>query len=247
MPPVWWGRPLAEMRWQAEFLRLLGDPMYLRGGEPRGDGRPVVLVPGFAAGDWTLSHLWFWLHRTGYRPAVCHIHFNAGCPGRALERLEQRVTGLADSEGRRVAIVGHSRGGHLARAVAARRPELVSHVVAMGSGLKSQFEAAAPALAAVALARAVESRAGRPGCMTEDCGCAFTTAYTAPFPEDVRLTSIYSKGDGMVRWSSCVVPYADNVEITGSHVGLAWNRKAYTEIAAALHQPELARACTSQR
>ncbi|HEY6694663.1 MAG TPA: hypothetical protein VI006_17560, partial [Solirubrobacteraceae bacterium] len=77
-------------------------------------------------------------------------------------------------------------------------------------------------------------------CMTEDCGCTFTAGYRAPFPEDVRLTSIYSKGDGMVRWSSCVVPYADNVEITGSHVGLAWNRKAYTAIAAALHQPELA-------
>jgi pimeloyl-ACP methyl ester carboxylesterase len=166
--------------------------------------------------------------------------FNAGCAARALERVEQRVAGLAEAEGRRVAVVGHSRGGHLARAAAARRPELVSHVVAMGSGLSSQFDAAAPALAAVALARAVESRAGRRACMTEDCGCAFTAGYTAPFPEDVRLTSIYSKGDGMVRWSSCVVPYADNVEIAGSHVGLAWNRKAYTAIAAALHQPELA-------
>jgi pimeloyl-ACP methyl ester carboxylesterase len=239
MPLVWWGRPIAEMRWQAELLRLLADPIYLRGGEPRGDGRPVVLVPGFAAGDWTLSHLWFWLRRTGYRPAVCRIHFNAGCPERALVRVEQRVAALAESEGRRVAVVGHSRGGHLARVIGARRPELVSHVVAMGSGLGSQFEAAAPALAAVALARAVESRGGRRGCMTEDCGCGFTAGYRAPFPEDVRLTSIYSKGDGMVRWSSCVVPYADNVEITGSHVGLAWNRKAYTAIAAALDQPEL--------
>ena len=77
--------------------------------------------------------------------------------------------------------------------------------------------------------------------MTEDCGCAFTSGYRAPFPEDVRLTSIYSRGDGMVRWSSCVVPYADNVEITGSHVGLAWNRKAYTAIAKALHQPSSCR------
>ena len=240
MPPIWWGRPLAELRWQAEFLRLLGDPMYLRGGEPRGDGRPVVLVPGFAAGDWTLSHLWFWLRRTGYRPALSQMLVNAGCLERALERLERRVAALADAEGRRVAVVVHSRGGHLARAIGARRPELVSHVVAMGSGLTSQYDAAAPAVAAVALARAVERRGSRPGCMTEECGCAFTAGYRAPFPEDVRLTSIYSKGDGMVRWSSCVVPYADNVEITGSHVGLAWNRKAYTAIAAALHQPEVA-------
>jgi hypothetical protein len=50
----------------------------------------------------------------------------------------------------------------------------------------------------------------------------------------VRLTSIYSKGDGMVRWQSCVVPYADNVEVTSSHVGLAFNRKAYRAIATAL-------------
>ena len=166
--------------------------------------------------------------------------FNAGCAERALARVEQRITALAESEGRRVAVVGHSRGGHLARAAAARRPEHVSHVVAMGSGLSAQFDAAAAALAAVALARAVESRSGRRGCMTEDCGCTFTAGYRAPFPDDVLLTSIYSKGDGLVRWSSCVVPYAENVEITGSHVGLTWNRKAYAAIAAALQQPELA-------
>ena len=75
--------------------------------------------------------------------------------------------------------------------------------------------------------------------MTEGCGCAFTAGCTASSPEDVRLTSLYCKGDVMVRWSLCVVPYADDVEITGSHVGLAWNRKASTAIAEALHQPEL--------
>ena len=89
MPPVWWGRPLAEMRWQAEFLRLLADPMYLGGGRPRGDGRPVVLVPGFAGGDWTLSHLAFWLRRTGYRPRTWetgHSPDLACCRARRRER-----------------------------------------------------------------------------------------------------------------------------------------------------------------
>ena len=38
----------------------------------------------------------------------------------------------------------------------------------------------------------------------------------------------------MVWWEACVVPYADNVEVTGSHVGLACNRKAYHAIAEAL-------------
>ena len=44
----------------------------------------------------------------------------------------------------------------------------------------------------------------------------------------------------MVRWESCVAPYADNVEVTGSHVGLAVNRKAYRAMAFALAAPELA-------
>jgi triacylglycerol lipase len=74
----------------------------------------------------------------------------------------------------------------------------------------------------------------RRGCMTERCACAFTEAYAGPFPAAVRLTSIYSKGDGFVRWQSCVAPYADNVEVTGSHVGLAVNRGTYRAIAHAL-------------
>jgi len=54
------------------------------------------------------------------------------------------------------------------------------------------------------------------------------------FPEDVPLTSIYSRGDGVVWWEACTVPYARNVEVTGSHVGLAFNRKAYRAVAEAL-------------
>jgi hypothetical protein len=50
----------------------------------------------------------------------------------------------------------------------------------------------------------------------------------------VPLTSIYSRGDGVVWWEACVVPYATCVEVTGSHVGLCFNRKAYRAIAEAL-------------
>ena len=55
-------------------------------------------------------------------------------------------------------------------------------------------------------------------------------------------TSIYSRGDGVVWWASCIAPYATNVEVSGSHVGLVFNRKAYRAIAAALSKPELAAA-----
>jgi pimeloyl-ACP methyl ester carboxylesterase len=229
--PRWWGRPVSELRWSAEATRLMVDPVFHGRGVPRGDGRAVLLLPGFAAGDYTLGPLALWLRRTGHRPCTCGIWMNADCGERALLRIEQRLDELHERHGRRVAVIGHSRGGYLARALAARRPDAVSHVVTLGAGLAGQYDVAAPALAAVALARTVQRR---DGCMTETCACAFTAAYTSPFPDGVRLTSIYSKGDGMVRWQSCVVPYADNVEVTGSHVGLAFNRKAYSAIATAL-------------
>jgi hypothetical protein len=43
----------------------------------------------------------------------------------------------------------------------------------------------------------------------------------------VRLTSIYSKGDGVVHWQCQVIPQADCIEVTGSHIGLIFNRKVY--------------------
>ena len=141
----------------------------------------------------------------------------------------------SERSGRRVAVLGHSRGGYLARAAGARMPEHISHVVALGAGLSRQWDVAAPALAAVAVVRAVR---GESRCLTEDCACGFTAAYASAFPAAVRLTSIYSRGDGMVRWQSCLADYADNVEVTGSHVGLAWNRKCYRAIADALARPE---------
>ena len=66
----WWGRPLAETRWQLELARLLVDPVLRGRGVAPGDGRPVILLPGFLAGDQTLVVLAAWLRRIGYRPST---------------------------------------------------------------------------------------------------------------------------------------------------------------------------------
>ena len=60
----------------------------------------------------------------------------------------------------------------------------------------------------------------------------FSQDYARVFPFDrVRLTSIYSKEDGVVHWQCQVIPHADCVEVTGSHVGLIFIRKAYRAVA----------------
>jgi hypothetical protein len=228
---LWWGRHVQELRWQAELARLLVDPVYRGQGVPRGDGGPVLLIPGFLAGDSSLSVMADWLKRIGHRPHGSGIRFNVDCSERILHGLETRLEKIAAD--RPAAIIGHSRGGHFAKALAHRRPDLVCRVVSMGAGLDTPFAISVPTLGAVAAVRTVHGRR-RPGCFTTGCGCDFAAHYRAEFPQQIPLTSIYSRGDGVVQWRSCVVPYARCVEVTGSHIGLAFNRKAYRVIGTAL-------------
>ena len=213
-----------------EAGRLLIDPIAIGRGVPRGDGRPVIVVPGFLASDNSLLLLRRWLRIVGYWPHTTGFLFSVDCAERAVERVERLAEVINATTGRRVAIVGHSRGGHLARATAARRPELVSHAVSMGADLQGLFGISWPTRAAVGIVRRglhVTGRSRDPNCIRASCNCEFIRDYTAEFPVDsVRLTSIYTKGDGVVRWERAIVEEADCVEVTGSHVGLIANRKA---------------------
>ena len=227
----WWGRHLREVRWQAELARLLVDPVYQGRGVPHGDGGPVMLIPGFLAGDLSLRVMAGWLGRIGYEAHESGIALNVACSDRALDRIEARAERIAADAGRRLAMLGHSRGSHFAKALAHRRPDLVQRVVSLGAGLDRPFDISIPTQAAV---RAVRAFHRNRGCLTDTCTCRFAHDFTADFPNDIPLTSIYSREDGVVWWEACRVPYARNVEVTGSHVGLAFNRKAYRAVAEAL-------------
>jgi hypothetical protein len=113
----------------------------------------------------------------------------------------------------------------------------------MGPDPQGMFGASRPTLFAVSVARRAvhtSGRARRDTCLSAHCGCRFSHDYARIFPFDrVRLTSIYSKWDGVVHWQCQVIPHADCVEVTGSHVGLMFNRKVYRAVAGALALPEL--------
>jgi len=242
-PERWMGRPLAETRWMLEAARLLVDPIAYGRRVERGDGRAVLVMPGFLAGDESLLMLRRWLRIVGYRPHTAGFRFNVDCSDRAVDRLERRAEQLHARSGRRIALIGHSRGGHFTKALASRRPDLVSHAISMGSDLQGMFGISSPTRVAVGAARnalLVTRRGRQPTCFRSRCTCAFVRDFRADFPHDqVRLTSIYSKGDGVVRWERQIVDGADCIEVTGSHIGLMANRKAYEAIACALALPEL--------
>ena len=235
------GHPLLELRWYGELARLLADPVMCGRGVPRGDGRSVLLLPGFLAGDSSLSLLALFLRRIGYRPIRCGIWFNSGCFATFDRRMVDRLVGAHERSGRRVAIIGHSRGAHYARSLAARHPNLVSDVVAMGAGLEDPLDVSALCHTGAVAVRTVlhtgDPRRAALGCLTAGCTCAPSRAFNMAVPNQVRVTSIFSRTDGVVRWSSCVVDYATCVEVPGSHLGMMCSRHTYRAVAHALAEP----------
>jgi pimeloyl-ACP methyl ester carboxylesterase len=173
LPSRWWGRPFAETRWVLELSRLLIDPVFVRRDVLRGGGRSVIVMPGFLAGDQTLVVMAAWLCRIGYRPHMCCFIVNVSSSDQAVERVERRIESVARQHGSRVALIGHSRGGHYARALAARRPDLVSHAITMGADLHGMFGCRAPTPRAVSGVRAIlrsTRRPRSPDCLTDAAG-----------------------------------------------------------------------------
>jgi pimeloyl-ACP methyl ester carboxylesterase len=128
---------LADEAWRpaAEFGRLLIAPVFWGVGARRGDGRPVIVLPGLYGGDRYLGPLRDWLRRIGYSPVPSGLDRNPGWSEPLLSKVEELAESHFQRSGQRVTIIGHSMGGLQGRAVAARRPRVVRHVIALGSPL----------------------------------------------------------------------------------------------------------------
>lgn len=201
-------------------------------------GDPVILVPGFLAGDGTLALMARALRAQGFRIYRSQIHANIGCTLNAAAQLETRLESIALRRGTRVQIVGHSLGGMLARGVAVRRPDLVSNIVTMGSPMLAPG-AHHPSLAASVDLLVRLSKAGIPGLMSEECvagSCARQSFGESrqPLPAGVDFTAVYSKRDGIVDWRACVDPLARAVEVTASHLGMAFDPRVIDVVGGAL-------------
>ena len=122
-----------EARIGVETAALLRNPVFKGDGVADGRGQPVLLVPGFLAGDESLALMTRWLRRTGHHTSRAGMRLNVGCSGGAVERLESRLETLVERQGKKAAIIGQSRGGSLAKVLAARRPDLVAGIVTLGS------------------------------------------------------------------------------------------------------------------
>jgi pimeloyl-ACP methyl ester carboxylesterase len=134
-------------------------------------------------------------------PHTAGFVLNVDCADRAVERVERLCEAVNAATGRRVAIVGHSRGGHLARAAAARRPDLVSHAISIGADLQGLLGVSSPTRLAAGLVRRG---------LQISCAAVTWTASErdagAALPATTRRRS--RKGDGVVRWGRAIVDEA---------------------------------------
>ena len=129
---------LTARAWQpaAEFGLLLSDPVFWGWGVPRGDGHPVLVLPGYLGGDQYLQPLRGWLRRIGYTPVRSEIDRLDGWSEELVGRLGAIAERAFAKGPGKLTIIGHSMGGILGRSIAARRPHLVRHVITMGSPLR---------------------------------------------------------------------------------------------------------------
>lgn len=223
-----------ELRYGLELARLAADPQFLR---PRRqtDAPPVLLVPGFMAGDQSLAAMRGWLRRRGSRAEFAGIRFNVDCGERTVSALESRLKLLAERAGRPIVVIGQSRGGELARVLAVRNPKTVGTLVMLGAPVLHPLSVGAGVLRAVrSVARLGDL--GVPGMFSSQCGygecCArFRQDLQAPLSPDVRAVAIYSKSDGIVSWEACLDPCARHVEVSSSHSGMSVNREVYRVLA----------------
>ena len=254
---------LGELRIPLELGSLVRSDVWRGRGVRRGDGERVIAIPGLLVGDETLRPMRNWLSRVGYHPHSSGIRANVQCSERVLRSLEKKVETAHRLDGRRVHVIGQSRGGMLAHVLGVRRPDLVASVTTLGSPINGTIDDFHPLLQRniTWLSRLGDARGGliatscwvgAPGHPVPDtetahehpevldpdrtrtCCEAFWPDLTAPLPEGVLGTAVFSRTDGLIRAGACMKPGYHPVEVRASHMGMATSSTVYLAIAAAV-------------
>jgi len=186
----------------------------------KGDGHPVLVIPGFLGSDYSTGRVRRFLKKLGYTPYGWGLDRNLGDISK-LNVLLEKAEKLYNIHGEKVSLLGWSLGGVYARQIAKAKPEIIRQVITMGSpfaGIDQPNNA--KWLYDLINKGKVVSEADKEKWMKD---------IAAPAP--VPTTAIYSKNDGIVPWQACMEQTVDaihqNVRIEGCHFGLGHNPEVW--------------------
>ena len=212
-------RALLEYGWYLQSLVWLRTL-------PKGDGHPVLVLPGFTTGDTATRPLRRFLRGRRYKAYGWLQGLNLGLNDHLEVRMIRRLRDLYYRHGRRVSIIGWSLGGIYARELARLHPGFVRQVITLGSPFN------------------MHPRANHAWRLYERLSNEKIEAQTKRLeglekPLEVPSSAVFTRTDGIVAWQCCLQetgPEAENIEIYGSHCGLGHNPMALYVIADRLAQ-----------
>ncbi len=219
---------LAEARGLFELNSSLWlSPLLLRA--PKGDGHPVLTLPGFLASDLSMVPMRRYLKELGYDTHAWKMGRNFGGVSSKRGALRDLLTGIHEQTGRKVSLVGWSLGGIYARDLALQLPDMVRAVITLGSPFANDIRA-------TNATRLYEALSGE----AVDDNPEIRQAIAGDLP--VPATSVYSRTDGIVNWHTSLLrpsKTAENIEVHfASHIGLGVNPAALWAVADRLAQAE---------
>jgi esterase/lipase len=189
---------------------------------PRGDGRKIVLLPGFTLPEMALLPLATYLKYLGYDASTWGLGINGGDVDDLTERFSARVTKMVETSSQPVTLIGWSLGGVIARETARLNSEAVREIITMGTPLIG-----GPKYTAVGQLYAL-----REGLDLDEFELEVHDRNAVGLSQP--LTVIFSKSDGVVGWKAAqdvYNPQARHVEVRSTHMALGANAKVWRIIA----------------
>jgi len=196
---------------------------------PRGDGHPVLVLPGLMASDVSTRPLRAFLKSRGYAVSGWRQGRNLGLRPGVQHAMVDLVQELNDTHGRKVSLVGWSLGGLYARQLAKMMPESVRQVITLGSPFASSPKA-------TNAWRVYEFASGRRA-EDEDARFGGTLAGAPPVP----TTAVFSRTDGICAWQGCreqASAMTESIEVESSHCGMGHHPAVVYAVAERLAQKD---------
>lgn len=222
---------LTELRVFAEIGSFYGARSLLRRLSPRGDGHPVMVLPGFMASDALTRAMRDFLVELGYEVHPWDLGRNPGLRHDLCCKLEERIAAIRARTLRRVTLVGWSLGGVYARVIANRQSEAIRQVITLGSPFNVDLTGSISGPVARLYTRL------NPEQKNDPLSGSGLMGRSPPVPS----TSIFSQRDGIAPWRCCVDlcdEKTENIRVPGSHCGMTHNPFILHVIADRLAQRE---------